>query len=1024
MKRSISLFIAAMLSLLLAATSFAQSTHSVSVTLIDASNGEPVSYATVSLTAKGSTDPAKYTLTGEKGTASLTGLKDGTYTFAAELMGYLKYEKEVTVKGANVDLGEVKLELDREMLEAASVTDVGAPVTIKKDTIEYNAGAFKTTENDVLEDLLKKLPGVEVNDDGSIVVNGQTVTKVYMEGKTFFMDDPQVATKNIPAKLVEKVKVIQKKSDQAEFTGIDDGQEETVLDLSVVGGTMSGFMANITAGVGHDLPAGNNIPSTATISDKAANLTNYDDYRYQGNLFVGNFTNGTQIFVIGNGNNGAGGMGFGAGGAMGGGMPGGMGGGFGGGMAGGFGGGGVTSSYMLGSNLGFNLFDDKMEASGDYSFNGSNSDSQSLTYSNNHLEELGYDMITNRESNSLSSQKGHSISMRIEHTFSKNASLIFQPQFSYRVSSSSSNSLSNTDYNYFDIANPVKINESWSSNTSNTKTLSTSGNLMYRQRIVIPGRTLTVNVRYNLSNSLTDGFTQSLTEIFENPVSHSFASLTPINQRNDQTSKSASVSANATYTEPLGNFFYVEGNYSYGWNHSLSEKNAYSSGLFDLDTYTRDNHPYNTTGEVPDPSYSNSILNDYVNQSIGANLLYQGEYLRAQVGASLRPTKTHNATTKASYQIDTTFTVYNWSPNAQIIWDANDYLNIRFFYRGNSSQPNISQLMPVPDNSNPINISLGNPSLAPYFSHNVNGEFRYNNRQRFSSANLRFNAGMVQNPIVSAQMITGGRTFTMPFNGHDTYNGSLNLTTNSPIFTTRLTLSTQTGINGSRSYSYMGNNIDVKKYFKDEALFDFDYPAFLNDYSDITNSKDFILKSNTSLSANERLTLTWRADDFDFRVGASTNYQRTYVDKDVTTSTFRNAVNGSFTWNWELTGLTFDTDINYNWYNGYATNPTPTLLWNMEIEKLIFKNQATIALRGYDLLGQTKNFSLSTSGTTYTESFTNSLGRYVIVAFTWRFNSFGGQRGRGGMPGMGGMGGGRGRGGMGGGMMGGMPPMM
>jgi hypothetical protein len=168
------------------------------------------------------------------------------------------------------------------------------------------------------------------------------------------------------------------------------------------------------------------------------------------------------------------------------------------------------------------------------------------------------------------------------------------------------------------------------------------------------------------------------------------------------------------------------------------------------------------------------------------------------------------------------------------------------------------------------------------------------------------------------------------------------------------------------------------------------------------------------------VTITWRADDFDFRVGASTNYQRTWVDQAVTTSTFRNVVNGSFTWNWDLTGLTFDTDVNYNWYNGYTTNPEPTLLWNMEIEKLIFKNQATIALRGYDLLGQTKNFSLSTSGTTYTESFTNSLGRYIILAFTWRFNSFGGQRSRGGMPGMGG-----GRG-MGGGMMmgGGMPPMM
>ena len=136
MKRSISLIFAALLSLMLAATSFAQSTHSVSVTLIDASTDEPIGFATVSLTAKGSTDPAKYAITGEKGTVTLSGLKDGTYTFAAEMMGYIKYEKEVVVKGENISLGDIKLEVDREMLEDASVTDVGAPVTIKKDTIE------------------------------------------------------------------------------------------------------------------------------------------------------------------------------------------------------------------------------------------------------------------------------------------------------------------------------------------------------------------------------------------------------------------------------------------------------------------------------------------------------------------------------------------------------------------------------------------------------------------------------------------------------------------------------------------------------------------------------------------------------------------------------------------------------------------------------------------------------------------------------------------------------------------------
>ena len=1002
MKKFISVLLTTLLSLILAASVSAQSsTHSVSVTLLDASNGEPVGFATVSVTAKGSTQPAKYTITGEKGTASLDGLKDGTYSFVAEMMGYVKYEKEVVVKGANVALGEVKLELDREMLEAASVTDVGAPVTIKKDTIEYNATAFKTTENDVLEDLLKKLPGVEVGDDGSIVVNGQTVTKVYMDGKTFFMDDPQVATKNIPAKLIEKVKVVQKKSDQAEFTGIDDGQEETVLDLSVQGGMMNGIVGNISAGVGHDIPASS--PQSNSLS------ADYNDTRYQSNLFLGNFTNNLQIAVLGNANN-ANAMGFGGGGMMGGIGRGGM---------GGFGGGGITSSYMLGSNIGGNLFDDKMEASGNYMFNGMNNDSQSSTYSSNHLAELGYDLLSRRQNASLSGSNGHSIGGRIEHTFSKNASLIFQPQFNYNYGNSSSWSTSSSQYDYFDNG-LVDVNRSASWTSADTKSVGASGNLMYRQRIVIPGRTLTVNLRYNLSNSTSDGYNQSLTDI----LTGFNAGSTIINQRNNQVNKNASITANATYTEPLGNYFYVEGNYSYGWNRSNSEKNVFNSGLNDGSFAST--HIYYRDGETFDPGYSNSIVNEYVNQSVGANLLYQGDNLRAQVGASLRPTKTHNSTTRSSYQIDTTFTVINWSPQAQIIWDAGDNVNVRFFYRGNSSQPSISQLMPVPDNSNPVAMSLGNPSLSPYFSHNINGEIRYNNRQKFSSANLRFNAGMVQNPIVNAQMIADGRTFSMPFNGHDSYSGSLNLMTNTPIFTTRLTLSTQTGANGSRSYSYMGYNINVSDYFLDDDFSDFNYTAFLRDFSDLDNSKNFLLKSNTNLNVNERLTLTYRADDFDFRLGGSTNYQRIWVDDAVTASTWRNALTGSFTWNWELTGLTFDTDMNYTWFNGYDTNPEPTYIWNMEIEKLIFNNRATIALRGYDLLGQTKNFSLSTSGTTTTESFTNSLGRYVIAAFTYRFGSFGGRNGRMSTGGRGGFGGG-GRGGRGGGMGGfggGMPPMM
>ncbi|MCQ2142400.1 MAG: carboxypeptidase-like regulatory domain-containing protein, partial [Bacteroidales bacterium] len=313
----------------------------VSVQLIDASNDEPVGFATVSLTPKGAAKPSKYGLTDDQGKGKLEGVRPGNYTFKAEIMGYKSFEKVLDVK-ENVDLGKVKLSLDQKVLDAASVSAVGNPIVVKKDTIEYNASSFKTTENDVLEDLLKKLPGVEINEDGSITANGKTISKITIDGKTFFLNDPQLASKNLPAKMIEKVKVIEKKSDQAEFTGIDDGEEEQIIDLSVKKGMMNGLIGNMSLGGGHD------VPSTDV----------QGDYRFQGAGFMGKFTEKSNLSLIVNANN-TNNRGFNdlSGGMMGAMRGGGMGRG-----SGGFGGGnGITTSYMGGLNGSWNLFDDKME---------------------------------------------------------------------------------------------------------------------------------------------------------------------------------------------------------------------------------------------------------------------------------------------------------------------------------------------------------------------------------------------------------------------------------------------------------------------------------------------------------------------------------------------------------------------------------------------------------------------------------------------------------------------------------------
>lgn len=209
-------------------------------------------------------------------------------------MGYKPLEKEVKVEG-RLDLGVLKMREDAKLIDAASVSAVGNPIIMKKDTIEYNASSFKTSDNDMLEDLLKKLPGVEVSSDGTVTANGETIKKITIDGKTFFLDDPQLATKNIPAKIVEKVKVVDRKSEQARFTGIDDGQEETIIDLSNYKGMMDGWFGNVMAGGGHDLP------DEGYYQEK--DEFQKEGWRYQGAGIIGNFKEDSQLSIIVNANN-------------------------------------------------------------------------------------------------------------------------------------------------------------------------------------------------------------------------------------------------------------------------------------------------------------------------------------------------------------------------------------------------------------------------------------------------------------------------------------------------------------------------------------------------------------------------------------------------------------------------------------------------------------------------------------------------------------------------------------------------
>ena len=964
----------------------------VTVKLQDAASGEPVGFATVSLTPeKGN---AKYSLSDHDGKAVIEKVRAGKYTLKAEIMGYKPVQQAVEVGREALDLGVIKMDVDQEVLDAASVSATGNPIIIKKDTVEYNASSFKTTDTDMLINLLKKLPGIEVDDNGSITANGETITKITIDGKTFFLDDPQLASQNLPAKMIEKVKVVKKKSEQAEFTGIDDGNDETIIDLTVQKSMMNGVFGNITGGAGHDIPSEQN---------------NLNEFRFNGNGMVGRFTTDSQLSVIANGNNGAGGMGFtNMGGNMMGQM---MGGGRGmGGMGGGFGGGGITTSWMGGVNGAYDLLDNKMELSSNYMYSGSNTRSESETHKETFITDSST-QIQDTEDTNLTYNDGHRVGIRLDHKFSDNTSILFQPQFNYSRGNYNQSQIFDTWLDQQTDAN--KLNEGFSTNYGLNSNWQANGFLLFRQRLGLPGRTLSVNMNWTLSNNHSDGYNQSYTKTFNG--------MDPkwVNQRVDQGSKTQNAGARLVYTEPLGGGFYMEGSYQYNYSLSTTTKNVFNSNPeYGYDIEARKIN-YNPTNETLDAAYSNDILNRNINQSAGLAFMYQEGDVRAQLGASANPQRQYNETNGKVYDSGT---IWNWSPRAMLFYDFNDNANIRLNYNGRSGQPSTSQLMPVLDNSNPLSQSLGNPYLKPYFNHNGRMELEYSNRETFFTARLNLQGGLNQNPIVNALWYDqDGRQYSFPVNGKSTYNGSARIMINAPIAKSNFSISNTSNISYSNTNSYQGNGrLDMSDYWNDEMT-EFNYELFHSKHEDMDKTSDFIANTTQTLNVMERLRLNYRSDDLEVTVNGGTRANKPWYsikseDKPEDIK-WNNSVGASVNWTIGYTGLQFTTDANYNWYVNYKNQPS-RLIWNAGLSMPIIYNSATISLNAYDILGQRRMLSTSESENYRSETTSRSIGRYVILSFTWRFGTFGGRNGR-----MGGFGGGRGGfgggRGMGGGMMGG-----
>ncbi len=937
----------------------------VKVTLQDADTGGGVEFATVSLTAEGSDKAYKYALTNEVGFAEIKGVRPGKYLIKGELLGFRPYQDSIIVNN-NLDLGKKKMEVDVHLLEGATVTDIGNPIVIKKDTIEHNIGMMRVTDSETLEDILKRLPGIEVSSDGTITANGKEIKKITIDGKTFFLDDPQLASKNLPAKIIEKVKVVDRKSEQAEFTGIDDGEEETIIDLSVMKGMMNGWFGNIMAGGGGDLRGKD---------DDGIAIEN--DFRFQGAALVARFDESDHIAFIGNANN-TNNRGFNdlAGNMMAGMRGGGM---RGGGMRGGMGGrNGISTSYMAGLN-GSKTFDNKSELTGNYMFNGNERVVREGTAKTTFKRD-GTSLFAVDDGYNITNSYGHRVGARADWKISDQTSILFQPQFNFGNGNFEERSDFSTD-NISGSGEKSKVNDGYSLSTGENSNQSANGFLLFRQRLGRPGRTISLNVNYNFSNNQMDGINRSVTNSYKDNI---LADSIVVDQFYHQLSKSYGVGGRLSYTEPLGRNFYAEATYSYNY----SNRNSYKTTYDDFET-----------GAVLNHEYTNDITNESISQRAGVNVMKQEDKYNITVGATVQPSRTMNVTKVGGKVTPIDQKVLNWAPNARVDLNFSDYEMLRFRYWGQSREPSMSQLQSIPDNSNPQRVTLGNPYLDPSFAHRISTMYRRTKMETFSSLMAHAVVFYNQKNIVNASWYDKkGVQYTIPMNNDKgTFSSTASLTYNSPIAKSKFSVSSSFNANYSTGVSFVG---------KDELL-NIDNPeSFLN----VNNFEE---NKYQNLSLSENLRFVYRDQIVEIAVGADVRYSQawyTVASRNVN-PTWTNNVNANVIANIPNI-VNFATDCRYTFYYGFEEGYNePTIVWNAELSRQILKNQVTISVKCYDILNQSRNTFRTTTDNYVQDTRNNTLGRYLIVSLTYRFGTFGDQRLGGRMGGGPGRGMGRGHGG-------------
>ena len=741
-----------------------QSGVNVTGSVVEQGSDTPIEQATVRLLNVKDSAMVRGVVSARNGSFTLKNVKKGSYLLHITFIGYDPLYQPLQITGKKNPVNVGKLELSNGAIELGEAVVIGkAPeVTVRNDTVEYNADSYKVTEGSVLEDLLKKMPGVEVDSEGKITVNGKEVKKVMVDGKEFFSDDPKVASKNLPAKMIDKLQVLDKKSDMAQMTGFDDGEEETVINLTVKPGMKQGWFGNAYGGYG-------------------------SKDRYEGNAMVNRFVNNDQITFMGGANN-TNNMGFSDLAST---MFSGMGGG--GGRRGGFGAGsGITSSGNAGLNFSKEFKPDKLTLGGNTRYSHSDNDARSKSDRQNILpgDSSSYD---NSEAMSRTKSDNFGVDFRLEWKPDTMTQLIFRPSFSLSHSMNDNFSDATTLDNERDTVNTNKSNNYSESNGYNL-----NASIDFSRKLNNKGRVFSATLSGGNSDSYSDGMNRSdivyfnQTDALKNSI---------IDQRSRYDNKGFNYRAYVSWVEPIGHNNFIQATYSISQRKQEALKNVYNQDADGI---------YN----VLDSAYSQSYRNNFISQRASLSFKSQREKFNYTIGLNLDP----SYSSSENFVGDTTLSkitrkVVNLSPMAQFNYMFDKRTNLRIMYNGRTSQPSMTQLQPVADISDPTNITIGNPDLNPRYTNNVFIRFQQFTPEKQRAFMIMANGSYIINDIVSYTSYnqeTGVKTTTYK-NVNGNYSGNVRMMLNTPLKNKKFSINSMTMASFANSNGYINEEKNTNR---------------------------------------------------------------------------------------------------------------------------------------------------------------------------------------------------------------------